>query len=413
MVRPPWHLLSFVLLTVHPASGFAHPKIIPETTKGCLRPWTSTCSFRSSFVLSRSPIGFVSFQKGAWAPSGLSSHFPEKGNATDDPDMSISLVSLSRAASAIVDDPDRSVAFSVLLAVGCGTLGQLLACFRISCGLTVWDTPSGVPSAAMAMVWIPALGYPELFGLVGLLIGWLHMLLDSALDAEEVLETRPVAPRKILSSVGFFAMQYFLGCILFELGCNRTALFAIMNFLAGSGYAAFDGTAAGLIASLVTAVVGPLCEVFLISFMNDYGWQYYHYADPGETGFFPLWIVPVYLMGSITLGNVARGIWRATSSEELHTVDFDTIVQTTPETPRSFREEGQTCRPMCRGCNDTRAVRCPTCNTQGYFMTDGTQIECCACNGRGLVICRDCLSFYGDDPLDYKRLQDIMSRMPD
>jgi len=57
-----------------------------------------------------------------------------------------------------------------------------------------------------------------------------------------------------------------------------------------------------------------LIEVGLISFLS--GHEAYHYNDLGETGFFPLWIVPVYYFGGPTVGNLARGIWNAISREQ-------------------------------------------------------------------------------------------------
>ena len=41
------------------------------------------------------------------------------------------------------------------------------------------------------------------------------------------------------------------------------------------------------------------------------------------------------------------------------------------------------------------------------------KVTCPACKGRGLVICRDCFSLYGEDPADIEAIREKMRRMPD
>jgi len=54
----------------------------------------------------------------------------------------------------------------------------------------------------------------------------------------------------------------------------------------------FDGTVAGLLVSLATAIGGPLIEYGLIHTLVGTG-EGYHYTDSGEFGWgFPLWIIP-------------------------------------------------------------------------------------------------------------------------
>eukprot|EP00594_Rhizosolenia_setigera_P009870 CAMPEP_0178957100 /NCGR_PEP_ID=MMETSP0789-20121207/10691_1 /TAXON_ID=3005 /ORGANISM="Rhizosolenia setigera, Strain CCMP 1694" /LENGTH=169 /DNA_ID=CAMNT_0020639241 /DNA_START=858 /DNA_END=1368 /DNA_ORIENTATION=- len=91
-----------------------------------------------------------------------------------------------------------------------------------------------------------------------------------------------------------------------------------MSILAVFGFYIFDGlTLSGFWTSTATAIGGPLIEVglitvlnkpddFLIPFLQHSG---YHYNDLGETGFFPLWIVPVYFLGGPAVGNLARGFY--------------------------------------------------------------------------------------------------------
>jgi len=91
--------------------------------------------------------------------------------------------------------------------------------------------------------------------------------------------------------------------------------FMIMSVLAGLGYFIFNWTLSGLITSFATAVGRPLIERFLIEFGKDSSWGY-EYTDTGETGFFPLWILPVYFLGGPAVGNLARGIWKGLDEEK-------------------------------------------------------------------------------------------------
>ena len=43
----------------------------------------------------------------------------------------------------------------------------------------------------------------------------------------------------------------------------------------------------------------------------------------------------------------------------------------------------------------------------------GLKVTCPACKGRGLVICRNCFSLYGEDPADIQAIREKMRRMPD
>ena len=135
-----------------------------------------------------------------------------------------------------------------------------------------------------------------------------------------------------------------------------------------------------------TAVGGPIIEIGLLSILGVY-----HYSDPGETGFFPLWIAPVYFLGGPAVGNLARGLWKLSSSQS----------------------EDPSHRQTCEVCHDSRCVPCPNCDAQGYYVTYGRNVKCNACRGRGLAICRVCFSNYDEDPTDIEAIRNIMSRMPD
>jgi len=140
-------------------------------------------------------------------------------------------------------------------------------------------------------------------------------------------------------------------------------------------------------------VGGPLIEIGLLTALRDGG---YHYTDSGEFGFFPLWIAPVYFLGGPAVGNLGRGFWKMLSSNRR------TPVPNKEVTP-----------PGCQVCKDSRCAGCPNCDAQGYYVTYGQKVKCNACKGRGLVICRSCFSYYGEDPGDIESIREIMSKMPD
>ena len=255
---------------------------------------------------------------------------------------------------------------------------------------------------------------PPLFGLAGFLIGWLYIWLDAvffaqkqddaaiASDGNTTLNPRlhPSIP-KVLIGISFFTFQYWLSGILFAHRFDRSFTLALMGMLAAGGFVALDGTLSGFVTSLATSIGGPLIELGLISFLPG-SWAY-HYNDLGETGFFPLWIVPVYFLGGPANGNLARAFWNA-----LDGGSGDESTRTTMMTMAVGENHGIPC-PMCEG---TRAVPCPNCD-DGTYATYGQRVVCKACRGKGRVICRSCFDKYGDDPNDIKNIRRIMDRIPD
>jgi len=170
-----------------------------------------------------------------------------------------------------------------------------------------------------------------------------------------------------------------------------------MTIYATVGYLGLDRTLSGFVTSLATAVGGPLIEIGLITTLAG-GTGGYHYVDSGETGFFPLWIVPVYFLGGPANGNLARGFWNALDGQVGLGVDGD--------------GEGLK-RETCGDCDDTRAVSCPNCDGRGDYVTYNQLVRCNCCRGSGRVICRACFDWYGENPADIEGIRDFMSRMPD
>jgi hypothetical protein len=292
----------------------------------------------------------------------------------------------------VVEDPNRSLIFSIAM-LSCGAaLGPFLDSYHSAFGVLQYDKPIS------AILWgnemFPVLTttwwVPELFGLAGFLIGWLYIIFDNALDtpADRIDPT----PSKVFLGISLFTMQYWLSGILFDYEVDRSVILNIMSIVAALGFVVFDNTATGFIASTATGIGGPLIEVGLIwSATHGYlGSGGYHYNDLGETGFFPLWILPVYFFGGPANGNLARCFWNLlTEGKELEL-------------------------PPCNECNDTRRVPCPNCDGVGtYVAMGGKTISCTSCNGRGFVICRDCFDQYGKDPYDIDTIREMMRRMPD
>jgi hypothetical protein len=253
--------------------------------------------------------------------------------------------------------PMRSIPFSILMAASGAILGPFLDSYHSLFGVLQYDAP------ITAVLWgadvqHPALittdWVPGLFGLAGFLIGWLYILLDAyfaKVDSTSVKSTDRVentpSPPKILLGIALFTFQYWWSGVLYHAGVDRTVILSLMTLSAAFGFSWLDNTRAGLITSLATAIGGPLIEVFLLTLSNDgllFDGKGYHYNDLGKTGYFPLWIVPVYFLGGPANGNLARGFWQLLSSLSL------------PQTERNASNQRS---GTCTTCNDTRCVPCP------------------------------------------------------
>ena len=166
-----------------------------------------------------------------------------------------------------------------------------------------------------------------------------------------------------------------------------------MSVLAAGGFIALDGTISGLITSLATAIGGPLVEVGLISLLPE-PWGY-HYNDAGETGFFPLWIVPVYFLGGPANGNLARSFWNALGSKDKNKLESSEVQQK---------------HIPCDECGGTRLVPCPNCD-DGTYVTYNRRVVCNACRGNGMVICRSCFGQYDNDPNDIEGIRNLVDEI--
>jgi len=309
---------------------------------------------------------------------------------------------LERIVAQVSGDPKKTMTFSLLMALCGALLGPFLDSYHSLFGVLTYNTPLVFPILGSLgkgpdfLTCVTSLWVPPLFGLAGFLIGWLYILLDTVTQDATQSQLHPTIP-KVLVGISYFTFQYWLSGILFAHGMDRSSIFAIMSLLAAGGFLILDGTVSGFITSTATALGGPLIEVGLISSLPD-SWAY-HYSDAGETGFFPLWIIPVYFLGGPANGNLARGFWDALSEKSGDVTTFGMLLENKDQVP-------------CSQCNGTRAFPCPNCD-DGTYVTYGERVMCKACRGKGRVICRECFSRYGDDPSDIENIRRIMDQIPD
>lgn len=294
----------------------------------------------------------------------------------------------------------RPALFTLLISIAGAILGPFLDTYHSVFGVLLYEKPISLVlwGSADFPGLVTAWWVPELFALAGFIIGWLYILLDDVLPTGQVSRKSPTPPT-ILFGIALFTLQYWLSGLLYQTGMDRTIILNVMSTIAVVGFYYLDGTLAGGLVSAATAMGGPLIELLLLSLsrsggMGDSGYQY---LDLGETGFFPLWIVPVYFLGGPAVGNLARGIW-------------DSLAGAAVTAKGSEMDDTTT----CPACNDSRRVPCPNCDGVGrYIAMGGRSIDCTSCRGRGFVLCRVCFDKYGKDPNDVEAIRDLLSRMPD
>jgi len=308
--------------------------------------------------------------------------------------------SLSKITRTVSTSSTRTALFSLFMSLAGVILGPFLDAYHSAFGVLEYDKP--ITSVLWGSVDHPALTttwwVPALFGLAGFLIGWLYILGDVILSSSSPNNPRP-SPPQILLGISLFTLQYWLSGAMYHSGVDRVVILNAMSIVAASGFILLDQTFVGFLVSAVTAFGGPMIEVGLLSLsradlMLESGYQY---TDIGETGFFPLWILPVYFLGGPAVGNLARGIWNGLNNV-LQENDLAEV----------------TSLPGCKVCNNTRRIPCPNCDGVGtYLAMGGRSAPCTSCCKRGYVVCRSCFEFYGEDPYDIEGIRKRMSNMPD
>jgi hypothetical protein len=272
----------------------------------------------------------------------------------------------------LLDNPKRSIGFSVLMAGSGAILGPFLDSFHSAFGVLQYDEPITVQlwgRDADHPALITAWWVPELFGLAGFLIGWLYILIDRLVlhhsrkedYAQQVFDQvepknkleDPPSPPQILLGIALFTFQYWLSGALYQSGVDRTVILNVMSAVAAAGFWALDGSMTGLLVSTMTALGGPAIEVGLLTIaasLPTLHFAGYHYTDLGETGFFPLWIMPVYFLGGPANGNLAKGFWHYCSQQ---------VVTAAPSATDTTLDRSSHPLVVCTRCNDTRCVPCP------------------------------------------------------
>ena len=110
------------------------------------------------------------------------------------------------------------------------------------------------------------------------------------------------APRT-LYNISLFSFQYYISGALDFLRYDPLTINLVLSAIACAGFLYFDGTVAGLILALATAVAGPAAELALINGPHAY---IYSHAD-----FYGIatWIPAVYFLGGSAVGNLARSLY--------------------------------------------------------------------------------------------------------
>ena len=282
---------------------------------------------------------------------------------------------MARATQLITSTPaSKSLPFSAIMTLCGAALGPFLDSYHSLFGVLSYERPltahlwgSGSAATPDLPALVTAWWVPELFGLAGFIIGWLYIVLDEALDTPP--DKKDPSWPLILVGISFFTLQYWLSGVMFANHIDRTTILNVMSVLAAVGFAALDLTEAGFWTSLATAVGGPAIECVLITVLVGHGG--YHYNDLGETGYFPLWILPVYFLGGPAVGNLARGFWQVLAGDQ----DIEIANAGNDDAADAADASSKSDGPRCNVCNDSRAVGCPNCDAQGYYITYGRKVR--------------------------------------
>ena len=295
------------------------------------------------------------------------------GNSNDDNNEEVN--AMARATQLITSTPaSKSLPFSAIMALCGAALGPFLDSYHSLFGVLSYERPltahlwgSGSAATPDLPALVTAWWVPELFGLAGFIIGWLYIVLDEALGTPPGKKD-PLWPL-ILVGISFITPLNQYCRVMYASGIDRTTILNVMSVLAAVGFAALDLTEAGFWTSLATAVGGPAIECLLITVLVGHGG--YHYNDLGETGYFPLWILPVYFLGGPAVGNLARGFWQVLAGDQDTEIANAGNDDDADAADASSKSDG----PRCNVCNDSRAVGCPNCDAQGYYITYGRKVR--------------------------------------
>jgi hypothetical protein len=101
-------------------------------------------------------------------------------------------------------------------------------------------------------------------------------------------------------NIGLFSLQYYISGALDFLGWAPLPINLVLTVIALAGFLMFDGSSAGLLLAISTAVAGPTAEIVLIN-----GPHLYNYTHADILGICS-WIPAVYFLGGSAVGNLTR-----------------------------------------------------------------------------------------------------------
>eukprot|EP01036_Dinobryon_divergens_P023584 gene23584-31943_t len=162
-----------------------------------------------------------------------------------------------------------------------------------------------------------ALWVPMLFGFAGVVMSYIVLKLDQLFSSSsnDKLATPQASPSWpfIFYGISYFSAQYYISGLLdYSLTVTDGPL-VIHACLAAStiiGILLFDRSAAGLLLAGLTALAGPVAEIFIINVFHAY--EYTHADWFGICS----WIPWIYATGAPAVGNLARRIYSSNSDDE-------------------------------------------------------------------------------------------------
>jgi hypothetical protein len=216
---------------------------------------------------------------------------------------SMGLQNTAGKVAAVLQSPrlQRSV---VPLAVSGALLGPNLDNYHSAFGVLQYAHPLQLAVNDHVLVttdwWVP-----PLFSVAAVGIGALYVIFD------ELLNT-PAAARKpswpaVLTCISLFSAQYYISGALHAAGVATPELALALALPMALGFAVFDGTLAGAVVSLLTAVLGPAIELALINIGHLYTYTGADFYGVDS------WIPLVYFLGGPAVGNLSRAYFAALS----------------------------------------------------------------------------------------------------
>ena len=130
-----------------------------------------------------------------------------------------------------------------------------------------------------------------LFGFAGLTIGGLTLLIDKWRG-----KSNPVSWSSAISAIAFLGVFYLLSACMF---LSNTVLFIILLSGFILSWALYDRSGDAILAALLVAIAGSTAEIAQVYY------HCYYYARPQVLGV-PYWLPLLYLIASITTGQLAR-----------------------------------------------------------------------------------------------------------